>query len=302
MKRFLPLIAALVISAVSYAEDVSDAPPGYKEIPYYLRKLEETDREDEKVRFGKLIHDAVVNADLSSKKVVKEMEPFIERIQKAMDSGLDRASITGQTQWLASAVTYFEQEKLQPVVSIPETDWLPDQSKAKDGRTISTYPEKVLVHYNGQSEQVAEHTSIHEAVLSPDGRFLAYYRLIDPKGKKAEIWLVNVSTKKKKQLATVDSCYTLLFSLDSGKLYFQTIPSSPGAESDVFVVSRGGGRPKQIAKATILQTVVEKGDYRGNLILYRKTLHHLGVSQLECPYAYKENGQNLGRLVNATCR
>jgi hypothetical protein len=229
------------------------------------------------------------------------MEPLIEKIQKAMDSGLDRPSITGQTQWLSSSVAYFEREKLQPVVSISESDWLPDQSKTRDGRALSTYPEKISIHYKGKSEQVAEHTSIHEAILSPDGRWLAYYRLINPKEKKAEIWLVNMSSKKKKQLASVDSCYTLLFSLDGGKLFYQAVPA-PNAESDVFVLSRGGGRPRRIAKATLLQTVVEKGPYRGNLILYRKNLHHLGVSQLECPYVHKENGVNLGRLVNIPCR
>jgi hypothetical protein len=303
MKRAVLIVAALTINAAAlFAETLTDAtPPGYKEIPYYLRKLEETQLEDERVRFDKFLHDAIVNANLADRKVVKEMEPLIERVQKAMDSGLDRGSITGQTSWLASAVEYFEREKNKPVIDIPEEYWLTVSTMTK-GAVLSTYPEKILIHRNGQSELLTEHANIHEAVLSPDARWIAYYRLVDPQKTKAELWSVNVSNRKRKLIAAVDSCYTLLFSRDGGKVFFQAVPENAKEESDVFVVSRGGGTPRRIGRATLLQSVVEKGPYKGDLILYRKTLHHLGVTNLECPYAYSEGGTNVGRLVNAACR
>jgi hypothetical protein len=303
MKRTFLIAALLALQTLPLIAEqtaTDTQPPGYKEIPYYLRKLEETTLEDERVRFAKFLHDAVVNANLADRRVVKEMEPFIERLQKAMDSGLDRVSITGQTNWLGSAVEYFEREKNKPVIEIPEEYWLVN-STVSTGVVLSTFPDKILVHKNAVSTEVVQHSNIHEAVLSPDARWIVYYRLIAPPEKKAELWLVNVANKRKKLIAVVNSCYTLLFSRDGGKIFFQSVPAKPKEESDVFVVSRGGGRPKLLTHATLLQSVVEKGPYRGNLILYRKTLHHLGVTNLECPFAYSEGGENRGRLVNATC-
>ncbi len=302
MKRSLLIAFALNPILLFAADTVTDiAPPSYKEIPYYLRKLEETKLEDERLRFGKFLHEAVVNADLSDKKVVRELEPLIERLQKAQDSGLDTVSLTGQTNWIQSAIEYFEREKFQPVLDIPEADWTPSEP-GKNGPVLSTYPEKIMVHKQGKSEQIVEDSNIHEAVLSRDGRWVAYYRLIEPQGKKAELWSVNVANKKKRKIASVDSCYTILFSLDGGKVYFQAVPEKAGRESDIFVVSRGGGRPNRVAQAALLQSVIEKGRYKGNLILYQTVLHHLGVTRLQCPYAYSEGGKNLGRLVNAPCR
>ena len=63
------------------AEAPIPSPPDYKEIPYYLRQLETTDKEDKRVEFDKIIHDAVVNADLSDKKVVRALTPVIQKIQ-----------------------------------------------------------------------------------------------------------------------------------------------------------------------------------------------------------------------------
>jgi hypothetical protein len=291
----------LLLALPLFADDVIDGtPPGYKEVPYYVRKLEETKLEDERVKFGKLIHDGIVNADLSDKRVVREMEATIERIQKDMDSGLDRMSITGQSNWLASAVDYFEREKLKPIIDIPESDWLPDQSKTDSGLALSTFPDKILIHRNGQPEKIVDHTQIHEAVISPDGRRIAYYRLIAEGSPKAEIWTANIATKKKKRLATVESCYTLLYSLDGDRLFYQAQPAKPEAESDIFYLS--GKKGKKITTGRLLETVVSKGRYAGDLIVFKAHLHHLGVSRLSCPYAVTESGSVVGRLVNGPCK
>ena len=55
--------------------------PAYKEIPYYLKHLKETDLEDKRLEYNKRIHDAVVSANLSDKKTLKEMRRIIDLCQ-----------------------------------------------------------------------------------------------------------------------------------------------------------------------------------------------------------------------------
>jgi hypothetical protein len=109
-KLFAVVFFSLALSPAFAAESNSLPAAGYAEIPYYLKQLETTTLEDKKLEFVKIIHDAVVSADFSDKKVLKQMDPIIQKIQIAADSGLDRAYLEGQSTYLMSAIEFYERE------------------------------------------------------------------------------------------------------------------------------------------------------------------------------------------------
>ena len=253
------------------------------------------------MQFNKIIHDAVVSADLSDKKTVKQLEPITQKIQVAIDSGLDRPYLEGQSMWLGSALQYFESQKLRPRVEIPVSDWMPSQAESLNGLRISTYPDKILLQKGNENKVAAQSTNIHEAVIAPTGNRAAFFRKTDD-GSKAEVWVINLKNLKRKKVASLPSCVTILFSMDGGRLFMQEKPQSQIEESAVWSVSTGGGSLKQIGTARVLETIVGRGKYKGALVVLKRTPHHLGTTQEDCAYAWGVSGKEIGRLKDGPCR
>lgn len=271
-----------------------------QEIPYYLKKLQEADTEGKRMEFNKIIHDAVVSADLSDKKNVAALAPLVPKIQIAIEAGLDRSYLEENT-WLASAVSYFNREKNRPTVSIPKSDWLSDQTTASNGNKIVIYPEKIFLIEEGKTKVIEESNGIHEAVISPDGRMLAFIRKAK-EALSAEVWVVNLKNLKRKKVSDMASCESMLFSIEGNHLYLKEKSLEPDQESTLYKISVNGGKLKSIGRARSLDTLVAKGKYKGALIVYRSTLHHMGVAHQECPVAWDESGKELGRLKDEACR
>jgi len=282
-------------------KNVLDETPSYKEISYYLNKLYSTQREEERIQYNKIIHDAVVNADLSSKKVVKEMTPIIEKISKAVADNLDRTNISGREGWLTSAINFFKNEKLVPGVSVPSENWFGPQEEGRDGTQITVFPDRVMVMKGGETQTIVRGNNIHEAVISPDGRKVAFFQVEKESGP-AEIWIFDIKREKKKKIAVVESCFTLLFSNDGGRVFFQALKKDGETESDISVISANGGKPRFLLKGSILDTLVASGSYRGYLIVYRRGISHLGTPGAECAYLFNSNGKLVGRIKGPVCR
>jgi len=291
----------LAAAAATPGTDFTAPTASYAEVPYYLGKLQETELEGEKLRLNKLIHDAIVEADLSDRKVVKEMEPIIAKVRAAIAAGLDRAYVEGQSSWLASAVGFFDHEKLHRMVDVPEMDWAQPQTLARTGLRISTFPDRILLHEGDKTRTATESSNIHEAVISPDGRKIAYFRTSDDKTK-AEIWVVDTRKLRRKKVTTAASCLTLLFSADGGKIFFQEVPDAPNVESALYSVGSGGGKPRKIARVRLLQTLVEKGDYKGNVVVFKAVLHPMGTTVRDCAAVVTPSGKEIGRIKGGPCR
>jgi hypothetical protein len=303
--RALLLLLSLTLSWPAMAADLSTpaaaAPATYPEIPYYLRQLGEATAEQRRVELTKIIHDAVVNTDLSDKKTVRAMEPIIAKIRIAMDSGLDRPYLEGVSMWLGSAVDYFDREKLQATVEVPESDWLASQTITADGGRLNITPDKIWLIHKENSLLVAESSNIHEAVITPDGKRAAFVRE-SKDGNRAEIWTVNMKNRVRQKLAEVASCMTLVLSADGGRIFFQEKLAGSGKGSNVWAIKFSGGKPKKIGEARLIQTVVAKGKHAGALVVYKNRIHHLGTTVQECAYIWDANGRNLGRIRNVACR
>ncbi|MCG3205456.1 MAG: hypothetical protein KCHDKBKB_02177 [Elusimicrobia bacterium] len=272
-----------------------------QEIPYYLKQLQETELESKRMETNKIIHDAVVHADLSNKKTVKTLEPFIARIRLTIQAGFDRPYLEGTSSWLQSAVDYFEREKYRPIINIPMEEWTTTQTSSQDGSQISIFPEKIVLIKEGQARTIAESSNIHEAVISPDSKKVAFFRRSE-ETPTAEIWVVHLKNLKRKKIITVPSCQTLLFSLNGDHLFIQEKPENNTSESKILRISTGGGKAKTIGKARSLEAVVTTGKYRGGLVVTRMTPHHLGVTLQDCPVAWDEAGKEWGRIQGAACR
>jgi hypothetical protein len=103
-------------------------------------------------------------------------------------------------------------------------------------------------------------------------------------------------------LAKTTSCRGLLFSLDGSRLLFQEkADGNGGEESQIYVISTSGGRAEAFTRGRELVSVVKEGKFKGALILRQERLHHLGVTRLNCAYAFSSGGKNLGRLKNISC-
>jgi len=302
MKKFLPvLILFSFFSGVFSGEDLPSVEPTYKEIPYYLNKLSQTQLEEERIKFDKIIHDAVVNSDLSSKRVVKEMTPLIKRISEAIGKNLDRTNLAGQTGWLVSAIDFYNREKLIKFVDVPETERLTIQLESKNGTKITPFPDRIMVYIDGKPDVLVKSTNIHEAVISPDGRRIAFFRLIAEDSPRAEIWVYSVKDREGKKVSVVPSCFTLLFSLDGKKIYFQMAKEEGQAESEICVVSAGGGNYKRLSEGALLQSIVGSGRYRGCLIILKKTYSHLGSGGQDCGFLFRPDGEMAGKLTEPVC-
>jgi hypothetical protein len=301
MLAVTPFLRADELAVGSATATATEAIPTYAEIPYYVRQLNEATVERRRIELTKIIHNAVVNADLSDKRVVKAMEPTIEKIRAAIAAGLDRAYLEGSSMWLGSAVDYFEREKLRPTVEIPESDWLTDEISTDNGGRLNVTPDKIWLIQKDKNLLVAESSNIHETVITPDGRRAAFIREANDRSR-AEIWAVNVKSRARKKIASVPSCLTLLIATSGHRIFFQERPADADHESNVWSIGFGGGSPKNIGQVRLLQTVVKKGRYKNALIVYKKRRHHLGISSQECAYAWDEHGREIGRLKNIACR
>ncbi len=310
MRLFFLLLGLTSACPVLYAEDIAtttttadtaDTAVTYPEIPYYVRQLNETTVERRRIELTKIIHNAVVDADLSDRRVIKAMEPMIAKIRICMDSGLDRAYLEGSSMWLGSAVDYFEREKLRPTIDIAETDWLQSETGTDDGGRLNITPDKVWLINKDKSALVAESSNIHETVITPDGKRAAFIRELNDESR-AEIWAVTMKNRVRKKIATVSSCLTLVISADGDRIFFQEKPAQADKESAVWAIDFGGGSPKKIGEARLLQTVVAQGRYKNALVVYKNRLHSLGIAVQECAYAWSDNGREIGRLKNISCR
>lgn len=275
--------------------------PTYQEIPYYLRKLEETDGEGKRMEFLRLIHEAVIHADLSDRRVVKKMEPMLIKIQSAIQNGLDRPNLGGQMGWLGSAVDYFEHNKRRPTLFVSTAAWLGSQSESLNGLEISSFPEKILLHDKPGSTVLIESSNIHEAVIDPTGRRVAFFRT-NEEAERVEIWMVDLKSRKPKKISELVSCYTLLFSLNGKYLYLQERPKGGLLESTIYRLSSSGGRAQPIHTGALLETVIKEGPYKGALVIYKRTKHPLGLPDPVCPFLVNESGEEVGRLGGAACR
>ncbi|MFN0118861.1 MAG: hypothetical protein ACKVQC_11305 [Elusimicrobiota bacterium] len=274
--------------------------PDIKELSYYLRQLESEKDETKILELNRLIHDGIVNAKLGDKKVLKELLPVIERVQIAMDSGLDRVNLTGEEKWLHSAMLYYEQEKNRQVIEVNETDIMTDQTQSLQDEKISVFPEKIIYIKNDQASPLIESTHINEAVVSPNGQDIGYCRNTDGHG---EIWTIQVKNKKNRKVASSKGCRTLLFSSDSQQLFFQEDLSPNQRQSTVYRVPVSGGTKKSLGEFRFLQGIVIKGKYKGCVIALKNRKHHLGIANLDCTYAISgSNGKEVGRLLNIPCR
>jgi hypothetical protein len=308
MKRALFWLSLLSLLPVLHADDAATPPVAstatiatYPEIPYYVRQLGEATSERRRVELTKIIHEAVVNADLSNKRVVKAMEPMIAKIRISMDSGLDRAYLEGSSLWLGSAVDYFERDKLQPTVEIAQSDWLNSQTTTADGGRLTITPEKIWLVKKDRNILVAESSNIHEAVITPDGKRAAFIRELND-GSQAEIWSVKTKNRVRKKLTSVKSALTLVIASDGDRIFYQEKPTDDRSESVVWAIGFSGGKPKKIGQARLLQTLVAKGPHKNALVVFKNREHHLGTTVQECGYVWDERGHNIGRIKKLACR
>ena len=193
----------------------------------------------------------VVTSDLSSKTVIKEIEPIINQILRAMDAGLDRPNLSGQAMWLNSAVTYFERQKLKPLIHIPQSDWSENQMQSQSGLRLSTYPDKIYLHDQSESFALIEKSNIHEAIISPDGKHVAFFRTPDNASQRAEIWSVTVKKARARKVTEIPSCHTILFSLNGKWIFYQEKPTNRKSESVIGKVSVRGGETKNFRKSAL---------------------------------------------------
>ena len=293
-----PLLLVLLLPAAVAAQ--TPAPPRYDEIPYYLRKLREADQEGKKVEFAKAIHDAVVNAPLWNRRVARSMDPVMEDLRSAIADGLDRANLVGEKGWIESAVMFYEAERGRPVVESTPADWMGPQTRHGD-TWISVYPGRILLHGQGETVTLVQDEGIHEAILSPNGRRLAYFKKGEGGEPAREIWGMDVRKKRRRKIADVPSCKTILFDL-KGKWIFYQEGGAAGAESPIRRIKFGGGKAVEIAEGVLLETVVERGRHRGALVLYKKRLDPMASSFRTCPYLFDARGREIGRVAGLACR
>ena len=297
----------LLAAPILHAEEIIGTAPGaapavtYSEVPYYLRHLNETNSERRRLELNKLIHEGLVNADLSDKKTVKAMEPIVANVRVAMDSGLDRTYLEGSSMWLGSAVDFFDREKLQSTVIISTSDWVDSQNVTADGGTLNITPQKIWLIRNQKSSLIAESSNIHEAVITPDAKRAAFVREVND-GTRSEIWTVNMKNRVRKKLIEVPSCKTLVISVDGNQLFYQERNANPDKESAVWMIGFSGGKPRNIGEARLIQTVVGKGKYKNSLVVHKNRTHHLGTTVQECSYGWTKDGKNLGLIKNVSCR
>jgi Tol biopolymer transport system component/DNA-binding winged helix-turn-helix (wHTH) protein len=96
-----------------------------------------------------------------------------------------------------------------------------------------------------KSEQLTNAGGVFEAVISPDGRMMAYASAI---GDQTGIWLRQFETGENSQILpnTADAYYGLAFSKDSRELYFSRGPKSDEArQTSIYKMSVFGGIPKE---------------------------------------------------------
>lgn len=274
----------------------------FREIPFYIEKLKKTDLEDKRVEYSKIIHDSIVNADIGNSSVARRIQKQIPALKAVIEDGLDRKNITDQFGWIASAVDFFEKEKLRPIVDIPVAFWRMPQTKSDTGVQISAFPNRVLLHEKGLTITLTASTNIHEAIISPDGKYAAFFRTKNSYSEPAEVWVMDLKKRRGKKVADLPSCQTILFSNRSDRLLIQEKPASPNEESQVYKTPVRKADLTPLFMARRLETVVEKGPHKDQLIVYKKSAHPLGNPFYECPYAFKLSGREIGRIKGGPCR
>lgn len=97
-----------------------------------------------------------------------------------------------------------------------------------------------------KSEQLTNAGGVYEAVISPDGKLMAYSSNI---GDKTGVWLRQIETGENTQLVaeTDDAYYGLAFSNDNRELYFSRGPrSNEAVKINIYRVSVLGGIPREV--------------------------------------------------------
>jgi hypothetical protein len=130
---------------------------------------------------------------------------------------------------------------------------------------------------------------------------VAFFRRKD-ENSKAEVWVVNVKTARRKKMADVVSGLTLLFSLNSRHIYVQELPKNAEEESKIYSVSLWGGKPKLVGRARMLETILDNGPYRGDMVVFKTVKHHLGITAEDCAFVMTPGGKLLGRIKTGPCR
>jgi Tol biopolymer transport system component len=174
------------------------------------------------------------------------------------------------------------------------------QTFSLSGLRITVFPDKIYLHENQQKKVIVQQPNIHEAILSPDGKWLAFFTE-DPATYEASIWIMSLKKRKTQLLTKANTGMSLLFSLDGDRLFYQEKPEKEGEESQIYSISSSGGRAERFTRGRELVGVVKQGKYKGALILRQERLHHMGVTKLNCAYALSTGGKNLGRLKNINC-
>lgn len=299
-RRRLSLLAFFALAPSLSAEPLEPAaaPPGYKEAPYYLRKLAETDQEGKRYEFNKLIHDAIVNADVSDRTTARRMAPIVDKVRAAIQAGLDRPYLEGRSMWLGSAVAFYDREKDRRLVSCPPSEWYGEQSRSRTGAAIASFPDKILLLQGDANMTLVEESGLLESVISADGRRVAFAKTA---GEKTEVWTIDTRNGRKRRIGTFESVRTILFSLDGDRVFVQERGERNNEESAVFRVGAKGGRAKPIGRVRLLKSVVEKGRHRGRIVAEKDRPHHLGLTPLRCAYVIREDGREIGRIREIPC-
>lgn len=255
---------------------------------------------DKRIEYAKIIHDALVAADLADKRTVKELKPVVADIRLAIADGLDSMNIAGVSGWMESSVRYFDRLKGEPVIDVAPDALYGAQTSSAGGTRISPYPDRIVLHGPDVSETIVEMGGIKEAIISPEGDRVAFIRAPETQNG-VEIWTVSIAKRDVKRIATLPSCRTIVFSMNGRRIAFQETPDSPGAPSPYGRLSTRSGRIRRFGTAALVDTVIRDGDHRNALVVYRPTPHPLGIPDRACPYAVTWRGAVIGRIGNLDC-
>jgi hypothetical protein len=142
----------------------------------------------------------------------------------------------------------------------------------------------------------------HEAVLSPDGRWLAYVRRPVGKGSLDELWIADAAERSPRRLLApqphqapqhnLTGFNTLAFSPDGRMLYFLT--QAWTTSNALHRIALAGGEPVYLGAAKNLQ-VVPRGRYAGYLVVQKHKYFKGGGSHE--PYCLlTQNGREVREL------
>ncbi|MBI5818304.1 MAG: PD40 domain-containing protein [Verrucomicrobia bacterium] len=170
-----------------------------------------------------------------------------------------------------------------------------------------------IFYTNGkQTIQLTRSKKDDSPVLSPDGKIVAFTRKTaresfapcegEP-GRTQQLWLVNVDGKHEKMLVRdrrgepqnqIDQITGIEFSLDGRKIYFNT--DGWIMSGALHCVNIDGSREHFVIDADYSE-VIEKGEYKGNLIVSRHKYFFYGPSY-DWFYIVTPQGKEIGPLAD----